>query len=87
MGPLHFFFYMNPRTNDMGPGCYLQVFHIGPPIGPHQFGLGRFRVGICWMKNVIPTNLPKPPWALGLFLGDPLMTLQVRINPWEAIMV
>ena len=43
--PFTFSFYMNPMTNDEGPGCYLRLSKIGPAMGPRLSGHGRS----CWV--------------------------------------
>ena len=47
----HFFFDLDPQTNDRGLRCYSPTSKIGPPIGPHQRVLNGFQAGMGWLKN------------------------------------
>ena len=77
------FFYVEPGSNDAGPGFYLYVSKIGPPMGARRWGLRRFLVGMDWPKKiVISRGPPTPLGTLGPLLVDNLVTMG---NPSGAI--
>ena len=48
-----FFFYMDPLTNEGGPGCYLHLCKICPPMRTHRWALRRFWAGMGYLKHRI----------------------------------